>query len=72
MEILYSFTFVKKGKIDDYNNYRGISLLSPVAKIFETLLADQVGDYFEKNNLFHPCQHGFIGKTIPVKLAYTK
>ena len=49
----------KKGKIDDCNNYRGISLLSPIAKIFETLLADQVGEYFEKNNLFHPCQHGF-------------
>ena len=51
--------YKNKGKIDDCNNYRGISLLSPIAKVFETILADQVGDYFESNKLFHPCQHGF-------------
>ena len=51
--------YKNKGKIDDCNNYRGISLLSPIAKVFETLLADQVSFYFESNNLFHPCQHGF-------------
>jgi len=51
--------FKNKGKADDCNNYRGISLLSPIAKIFETLLAEQVSFYFESNNLFHPSQHGF-------------
>ena len=51
--------YKNKGKIDDCNNYRGISLLSPIANVFETILADQVGDYFESNKLFHPCQHGF-------------
>ena len=30
--------FKNKGKSDDCNNYRGISLLSPIAKIFETIL----------------------------------
>ena len=51
--------FENKGKSDDCNNYRGISLLSPIAKMFETLLAEQVSFYFESNQLFHPCQHGF-------------
>ena len=51
--------FKNKGKSDDCNNYRGISLLSPIAKIFETILAEQVSFYFESNNLFHPSQHGF-------------
>ena len=51
--------FKNKGNADDCNNYRGISLLSPIAKIFETLLANQVSHYFESNNLFHPSQHGF-------------
>ena len=43
----------------DLNNYRGISVLSPLAKIFEKLLAAQINDYFENNNLIYKGQHPF-------------
>ena len=41
------------------NNYRGISVLPPVAKLLEKLLAIQIKNYFESNNLFYSGQHGF-------------
>jgi hypothetical protein len=41
------------------NNYRGISILPPIAKLMEKLLATQIRDYFESNNLFYSGQHGF-------------
>jgi hypothetical protein len=49
----------KKGESTSLNNYRGISDLSPIAKIFEKILASQITNYFENNNLFTPHQHGF-------------
>ncbi len=49
----------KKGESTSLNNYRGISVLSPIAKIFEKILASQITNYFENNNLFTPHQHGF-------------
>ena len=51
--------FKNKGKTTDLNNYRGISVLSPMAKIFEKVLATQITKYFEKDELFTPHQHGF-------------
>ena len=32
----------------DVNNYRGISILPPIAKLFEKLIAQQIRMYFEK------------------------
>jgi hypothetical protein len=43
----------------DLNNYRGISVLSPIAKVSEKILAFQIANYFEVHNLFSPNQHGF-------------
>lgn len=37
----------KKGKLDDLNNYRGISVLPPLNKVFEKVLAQQIRDYFD-------------------------
>ncbi len=51
--------FKNKGKTTDLNNYRGISVLAPMAKIFEKVLAIQITGYFEKNKIFTPHQHGF-------------
>ena len=51
--------YKNKGKMNDCNNYKGISLLSPIGKNFEMILARQVEQYFELNELFHPSQHGF-------------
>ena len=49
----------KKGSSFDMNNYRGISVLPPLAKLMEKLLAIQIKDYFEVNKLFYVGQHGF-------------
>ena len=49
----------KKGNHTDINNYRGISVLPVLAKLFEKLLAQQITDYFSANKLFYTGQHGF-------------
>ena len=54
--------------MNDCDNYRGISLLSPIAKIFEMILASQIEQYFELNELFHPSQNGF-GKNYSCETA---
>ena len=45
--------------MDDFNNYRGISVLPPIAKIFEKLLAAQITIYLKLNNILFTGQHGF-------------
>ena len=45
-----------KSKLD---NYRPISILSPISKVFENLLSSQIRSFFESNQLFSPCQVGF-------------
>ena len=49
----------KKGKRDDPNNYRPISVIPTVAKIFEKIAYDQLCDYLNDNNLLTHCQSGF-------------
>jgi hypothetical protein len=51
--------YKNKGEKSDPNNYRAISVLSPIAKMFEKLLAKQIMAYFENNKLFFKGQHGF-------------
>ena len=51
--------FKKKGSPMSLNNYRGISSLTPLAKVFEKILAEQIRLYFEVNHLFFSGQHGF-------------
>ena len=51
--------YKNKGSRSDPNNYRGISVLSPVSKVFEKLLSSQISDYFNNKNLFYSGQHGF-------------
>lgn len=49
----------KKGSVDDPNNYRPISLIPILSKIFEYLLKNQITDYFQTNSLINPNQFGF-------------
>lgn len=49
----------KKGDPSDNSNYRPISLLPIVSKIFEKLLVLQISEYFEDNNLLFEGQFGF-------------
>ena len=49
----------KKGDPNMPDNYRPISVLPVVSKIFESLLKKQLVEYFEGRNLFCPEQFGF-------------
>lgn len=50
-----------KGKGDNclVDSYRGISVLPPLAKVFERILSKRLILFFENNNLFFSNQHGF-------------
>ena len=49
----------KAGTKDDPGNYRPISILSSVARVFEKLIYDQLYHYFSSNNLLGKQQWGF-------------
>ena len=52
----------KGGSTLELGNYRPISILSPINKIFETILHKRLSKFWEKYNLFENCQFGFIEK----------
>ena len=41
------------------DNYRPISLLTSISKLFENAVFNQLFEYFHKNNLFYDSQYGF-------------
>ena len=49
----------KKGKRNDPNNYRPISVIPTATKIFEKCICDQISEYLNTNNLLSHCQSGF-------------
>jgi hypothetical protein len=51
--------FKNKGALEDVNNYRGISVLAIITKLFETILAIQILSFFKENKIFYPSQFGF-------------
>ena len=51
--------YKNKGQKNDLNNYRGISVLPPIAKIFEKILASQISIYLSLNKILFAGQHGF-------------
>lgn len=59
---LVSPLFKGKGVTTKFDNYRSISVLSPIAKIFEKILCKSIVEYFDSNNLFSPTQHCFRAK----------
>jgi len=49
--------YKSKGIKTDLNNFRGLSVLPPLGKLFEKVLASQI--IINMNNLFFNGQHGF-------------
>jgi len=49
----------KKNNEQLFDNYRPISLLPSISKIFEKVLHTQISEFFEDNNLFFGSQYGF-------------
>ena len=54
--------FKEKGDDFNFENYRPISLLPIISKIFERVVHDQLYNYFEENKLFYKHQYGFRKK----------
>ena len=52
----------KKGNKKLICNYRPISVLPVISKVFKTVLQEQLTEYFITNNLFVPQQYGFRKK----------
>ena len=52
----------KKGDVHDPNNYRPISILPAVSKVFEKIIQKQIVNFFDSNNLFFGSQYGFRSK----------
>jgi len=55
-------TLFKSGTRDQVENYRLISVLPIVAKMFEKEVHSQLYKYLTDNNLLHPSQYGFRRK----------
>ena len=49
----------KKGDVCIVDNYRPLSLLPSISKLFEKIVFNQLFQYFTKNRLFHNNQYGF-------------
>lgn len=49
----------KNGSSSDPSNFRPISILPVLSKIFERILLDQMSSYFYRNSLLHKQQFGF-------------
>ena len=59
LSVLKLYPFIKKSNRADYNNYRPISIVPIVSKVFEFLLNKQIMFYFEQNTLFPDRKFGF-------------
>ena len=63
----------KTGVKSDMSNYRPISVLSTVARVFEKIVYEQLYDYFEKNRFLTKYQSGFrrLHSTVTAMLKNT-
>ena len=50
----------KKGDVEIIENYRPISILPAISKIFEKILSLQIHEYFQSKHLYYEYQYGFI------------
>ena len=51
--------FHKKDNIHLFDNYRPVSILPSISKVFEKVLYNQIYDYFTEKKLFYQSQYGF-------------
>ena len=49
----------KKGPVLERKNYRPVAILSPLSKILEKVIYNQIYNYFSNNKIFHPNLHGY-------------
>ena len=65
------FPFYKSGERDDVHNYRAISVLPTISRLFEGLIYDQFFSYLTDYNLINTRQSGFrsLHSTLTALLA---
>ena len=61
----------KKGDKNNLNNYRGISLLSAISKVFTGLLNQRLSNWVENNDLLYEEQAGFRSKKSTIDHLFT-
>ena len=49
----------KKDSVLQAKNYRPVAILSPLSKILERIIFEQMYDYFTRCHIFHPNLHGY-------------
>ena len=49
----------KKEDVLERKNYRPVAILSPLSKVLEKIIYEEIYGYFTKNKLFHPNLHGY-------------
>ena len=57
-KVLY-FHYVKKGNANDANNYRGITLISCLEKVFTSVINTRLLKWSDENNIITDAQFGF-------------
>ena len=62
LKIGYITPIPKKGSLNNIKNYRPITILNSISKIFDAILYKRLYDFFSKNNLFSKYQFGFLRK----------
>ena len=67
------FPLFKSGERNDPNNFRPISVLPTIARVFERLVYKQMYTNLTENKLIQPCQSGFrsLHSTVPAFLVMT-
>ena len=55
----HSLKLLKQGERADMNNYRPISIIPVVAKVFERIIYDQLYAYLSDNSMIAAYQSGF-------------
>ena len=57
--LFHQISVHKSGAENDKTNYRPIAVISIIAKLLEKIVATQLSDYFESNEILHPHQGAY-------------
>ena len=65
------YPIFKKGDPNKMENYRPISTLSNINKIFEYIIDSQIRQYLTLNNILSDRQFGFVKNSSPISAIFT-
>ena len=60
LKIAVIIPLYKKGNPENFDNYRPISLLPGLSKIFEKAMYSRLTTFLKQCNIFNECEHGFL------------